>query len=565
MALELTTRIAFASLCTLLLLVGCAPAPRLPLADRGGEGDSPATPKRLAVAIMGEPKAVGLAANLSAVPGEDELTELLLAGLSTVGKDGVPRPKLAERVPSVENGLWVVFPDGRMETTWRIRPNAHWQDGTPITADDFAFTARLNQDPALASSSGGYTAIDSVETPDPATVVVKWKRLFLRADTAFDSPVPRHLMERPYAEEPASFLGLPYWTEGFVGTGPFRVERWTHGSHVILRAYDQYVLGRPRIDEVEVKFIPDQNTLIANVLAGSIEMTMGRGISLEQALQVKEQWPAGRVLTGAGNPTVIFPQLGNPNPAIVGERRFRQAALQAIDRPNMVQTFFGGLSTVASAGIGMSEADRKDLENSFVEYPYDLRAAARLLDELGYAKGADGRLRDGKGDVLALPLNTDPSNDMQPKATFVVADSWRQLGIEVELQVLPAQQLREAAWKSEFRAFSVRRNPVRLDRLENYFHSKQIPTPENGYRGANYSAYRNPEVDGLIDRFSSAVARTERLQLAGQLLHRLTDQVVIIGLFYDVEVTLAAERIKNLTGRSADSGEAWNAELWDLV
>lgn len=563
MAPRLTTRFLFLALCGLLTVTACAPAARAPSAGSTSDGPA-AAPKRVSIAIMGEPKAVGLAANLSAVPGEDELTELVLAGLATVGTDGTPRPKLAESVPSVENGGWVVHPDGRMETTWRIRANTVWHDGTPVTADDLVFTARLNQDPTLASGTSGYASIDTVETPDANTVVVKWKRLFLRADTLFDAPVPRHLVERAYNEDPATFGALPYWTEGFVGTGPFRVQQWAHGSHVILRAFDQFPLGKPRIDELEVRFIPDQNTLIANVLAGSVIMTMGRGISLEQALQIRDQWPGGRVFTGAGNPTVIFPQLGNPDPPVVGDRRFRQAAVQAIDRPNLVQTFFGGLTTVADSGIGMSEADRKELEASFVTYAYDPRASARLLEEIGYVKGADGRLRDSRGDALTLVLNTDPSNDMQPKATFVVADSWRQLGIEVEPQVLPAQQLREAAWKSEFKAFSVRRNPVRLDRLENYFHSRQIPTPDNGYRGGNYSAYRNAEVDGLIDRMSSAVARTDRLQIARPLLRHLTEQVAIIGLFYDVEVTLAAERIRNLTGRNADSGEAWNAELWDI-
>ena len=73
--------------------------------------------------------------NPANVSGGPEVTDLVNAGLTGPGDQGPLLPRLAEAVPTAENGLWVVQPDGRMETTWRIRSGAYWHDGTPLTAE----------------------------------------------------------------------------------------------------------------------------------------------------------------------------------------------------------------------------------------------------------------------------------------------------------------------------------------------------------------------------------------------------------------------------------------------
>jgi ABC-type transport system substrate-binding protein len=99
---------------------------------------------------MDEPVALSSQLNAPAVRGIDAVELLPHAGLATADRAGVLRPGLAEGVPSVEDGGWQVFPDGRMQTTWGIKPSARWQDGTPLSADDILFTARVGQDRTLA-------------------------------------------------------------------------------------------------------------------------------------------------------------------------------------------------------------------------------------------------------------------------------------------------------------------------------------------------------------------------------------------------------------------------------
>src|SRR3989442_1314888 len=101
--------------------------------------------------------------------------------------------------------------------------------------------------------------------PDAQTLTVTWKRPYIEADGLFSYraaglPVPKHLLEKAFNDDKATFLGLPYWSEEFVGAGAYRVHEWVRDSHTVLRAYDGYVLGRPKIYELEVRFITDTNT-----------------------------------------------------------------------------------------------------------------------------------------------------------------------------------------------------------------------------------------------------------------------------------------------------------------
>jgi ABC-type transport system substrate-binding protein len=109
-------------------------------------------PKCLSAAISGNIASFRAQLNRAAagtLRGSDEVEELVHAGLAIADEQKVLRPQLAVQVPTAENGRWVVFPDGRMQTTWTIRPNAVWHDGAPVVADDFTFTAQIAQDPEL--------------------------------------------------------------------------------------------------------------------------------------------------------------------------------------------------------------------------------------------------------------------------------------------------------------------------------------------------------------------------------------------------------------------------------
>jgi peptide/nickel transport system substrate-binding protein len=546
------------------------------LPDSAGSGSArPAGPKRITAVTMGEPPTLSTKINTAGsggvVPGADALEEMVSAGVAHLDDRGVLHPQLAEAVPTLENGLWRVFPDGRMETTWRLRPDARWHDATPLTADDLLFGARLAMDRDLpVFAHFGASAVDEVRARDARTVVVTWREPYIQADTMFTAvfppfalPVPAHLLERAYAEDKASFAQLPFWNEGFVGAGPYRLHDWVKGSHLQLVANEHYVLGKPLVDEVEVKFIPDHTTLVANVLAGTVELTLGRSVSLEQGLTAREQWRDGRMEIKFSNWLVVYPQFLNPNPAVVADLRFRRALLHAVDREQMAETLQAGMVPVAHSWVNPTAAEYPFVERAIVRYDFDPRHAAALLEELGYARGSDGGYRDRASERLSVELRSTADNEIHSRVLFPIVDYWQRLGVGVEPNLIPVQRQRDREYRANSPAFEMLQQGNDLGSLVTH-HSREIPLAENNYVGRSKHRYRNAEFDGLIDRYFATIPVPERMEVLAQLMHHITDQLIIMGIFYNVAPSLIGNRLVNVTPGGERATQAWNAHLWDV-
>jgi ABC-type transport system substrate-binding protein len=122
------------------LAAGCAP----PI-ERPSSGDSAPRPnaaRTLTFRVKVEPVHLGPLDAAASAFSSDVIEGLFPAGLTQRDQFRVPQPQLAEALPRLNTDTWKVFPDGQMETTYRLRPNLTWQDGQPFTAEDFGFTWR---------------------------------------------------------------------------------------------------------------------------------------------------------------------------------------------------------------------------------------------------------------------------------------------------------------------------------------------------------------------------------------------------------------------------------------
>ena len=554
--------------CGLVLLIlltasGCAPS-SAPANTQSSVANAPAV-KKITAAIQADPPVLARAITVANEPGLDVIQELTNPGLAIGDEQGRLRPILVEQVPSVENGLWKVLPDGRMETTWQLRRDVHWHDGTPFTAADLLFTHRVRQDPDVPlAPNAAYRSVESIEAPDAHTFLIRWKEPYIEADGAFnDENFPAHLLERAYIEDKSGFTQLPYWSGVLVGVGPYQMREWNRGSNLLLAAFDHYPAGRPKIDLIDVKFIPDQNTLVANILAGTVEVTFGKTLTLEQALQVKQQWRLGRVESMPASAIQIFPQLLTPSPAVIGDARFRRALLHGVDREALADNLMFGLSSVVHSYLAPSEPPEfQAMGDRVVRYPYDPRRAAEILDGVGLLRGQDGTLTDPGGRRLSVEIRTITS-EVNQQAMLVVADQWQRLGMGAETFVIPRQQAQDPAYRAEFPGLELVRNSADRDGLKRH-PSSQTPLAENGYRGTNRTRYVNADFDALLGRYFTTIPTRERAAIFGDIVHHMTDQVLVLGLFYDMDTTVIADRLMNVGPRQIGSTQARNAEQWDV-
>lgn len=347
-----------------------------------------------------------------------------------------------------------------------------------------------------------------------------------------------------------------------MGTGPFRLQNWVIGSHLVFAANDQYALGRPKIDEIEVRFSPDPNTLLVNVLGGAVELTLGKTISLEQAQEAQNLWPKGQVDVAPGNAVRIKPQFLYADPPVVLQLSFRRALYHAIDRQQIVDTLLGGLAPPAEDFL-LSPNDPpvySSIKGKIVRYPYDPRRAAQLIEELGCTRGPGGLLRNAAGQSIEVELRTNVV-DLNQKTTLTVVDQWRRV-VKAVPEIMPQARASDQQYRATFPGFELLRG-ADLDEVDDYHSSKQ-KTAENNWKGSN-SGYANPGYDALLERYLVTIPIQERVGLIGDLLHHLSDQAVLMMLFWDVEAILIGDRLENVTARHRGSSHAWNAHEWSVT
>ena len=553
-----------------LVVLGCAGPPG-PATDAASREAGPSTgPKRITAAMMGNPIGVDVrfigGGSGGGVPGQGQLGELVGSGLTIPDAGGETRgsgsirPRLSEAVPSVENGLWRVFPDGRMETTWKIRPGALWHDGQPVTSADVLFTTALEQDRELPIvRKPVYGLIERIEAPDRATVTVRWKQPYIEADTLFNiSLVPKHLLEPAYLESKEAFANNQMaWSQEYIGAGPYRIKAWARDSHVELQAFDGFVLGRPKIDEIVVKFLADERAFMANILANAVDVTVGKSVTHEQTVEVGRQWKDGHFVLRPSNTIKLWPQFIDPALPLILNVQFRKALMHAIDRQQMVDALLSGESQVAHSEMLAGEEYLPEAEALIVKYDYDPRKAIQLIEGLGYQRGADGMFADGRGERLT-PQVQATDEDQNVKPMLAVVDYWRQAGVAAESYVIPIQRQDDREFRATFPGFNLQGSTSGWRRVIETT-GDQARLPSNNYTGRNYARYQNAELDALISRFISTIPIKERVEALQRTMQHWTDQLVGMSLYYAMTSSFISNRMVN-----AGFSPSWNAHEWDV-
>ena len=244
-------------LAALPLIVACAPTRSTP-GVTGGEQAQPRAPKVLRVAVLQEPTAFMATGGSQFKGGAGNVPPMAHETLVTENESGVWEPRLAVEAISIEKGTWRVNADGSMDTTWKLKPNVKWHDGTAFTSADVAFGFEVNRTPEFQSQTNATAArlMTSVETPDPYTVGIHWASGLTSANEgrALD-PLPKHLLGDAFAQrvDTTSFSELPYFSTDFVGVGAYKLSRWEPGSFMELTAFDGYYRGRPPLDTIVVR------------------------------------------------------------------------------------------------------------------------------------------------------------------------------------------------------------------------------------------------------------------------------------------------------------------------
>jgi peptide/nickel transport system substrate-binding protein len=430
---------------------------------------------------------------------------------------------------------WEMRPDSVL--VLRLRRDARWHDGTPVTAEDVVFTIERQQDERVASPrQADVAAVTSVTAPDSFTVEARLSRTGPYTINALLEvvPVPRHLLGEV---DPGGIRTAPFGRNP-VGNGFFRFLRWEAGQNLILEANAEMPEGRPALDRVVMRFIPDISAAMTELLAGQGDLLK---IPPEQSPTVEA---AGNV-ERHGAPRVRPAWIAwNTRVPPLDDVRVRRALLMGVDRQALARGLFGDIGEPALSPIPEALWEHTP---GVRPIPYDPDGARRLLDEAGWVGQG---IRQQGGRPLRLEVDYIATDQVRQDVLVAMQSMLRQIGVE-----LVPRAFESTAWVDRLRAREFVGSfwgwgwgpGVVGPNAEMVFHSRSIPP-----NGPNFAGYSNPRVDQLIDAALETRDTTQLRRIWAEFEQHVIDDAVYAPLYLDPELFGVHGRFRNVRFRGIE-------------
>ncbi len=486
--------------------------------DRSDPGNT------LVYRFMSDPPSLDPAHSTDTTSGT--ITALLFDGLVDL------EPETLEVLPAVAKS-WDISGD-RLTYAFHLRKGVKFHNGREVKADDFRYTFERTMNPETASErtwvlefikgadefhSGKAKKIEGVEVVDDYTLRLTLKHpypLFLELITMdAANVVPREVTEK--------------WGDDFVdhlvGCGPYKFVRWKRYAVVELEAFDNYYLGRPKIDRLEFKVIPYTDIGLLKYEEGELD--------------ILDQLPTGRVREVQSKypeEYKVWPILGtyylainNDKPPFKGNLKVRQALNYAVNKKGICEAIFEGVPVPAQ---GILPPGIPGYNPNLKGYPYNPQLAKKLLAEAGYP-GGEGL------DVIDLWYNIDKGHE---RVCTQVQNDLKEIGIKVKLVNHDWGAHLEACKKGEptlMRSGWIADMPDPENYLYVLLHSEKIGTD-------NYGRYSNPDFDKLVEKARFTADPQERIALYQKAEKMAVDDAVWLFLYYYRDVMMCKPYVKGV-------------------
>lgn len=430
------------------------------------------------------------------------ISELLFNGLVGINERQDVVPELAQSWDATKDGRVYTF-KLRKDVTWHVKAG---EAAVPFTANDVVFTYNIMMHPkTITPLKVRFEFIEKAEKLDDYTVRFTLKRPVLNALAKFSFKIiPRHgLKNSLYLTREDPFVQHP------IGTGPYILNHINADREIVLVANEKYFKGRPNIDQFVTKPFADQNILTQALTFNAIDM-----IVLVNPRSIAEIQGDKRFILQPYNAlsySFFGYNLRNP---LLADKRVRQAFGYALNRQEMLSSFFNNQGTIISGPFAPgSWAYNLDVQ----PLPYDPKKAVALLKEAGFSQGADGMMqKGGKKLELTLMVPIEKESEAVKRVVLAFQNYLKNVGVNVKVEFKEWQAWKEDVF-AEHRFDIVFASWVFDDSadISSLFHSAEIGPWKN-----NFGAYFSPEVDSLIVE-SKLTLDHEKRRTINRKLHSL--------------------------------------------
>ena len=504
-----------------LLAAGCG-------GDSGG-GDAPvgdAVPGGTAVfGILTDFSGFNPVTNTSATT-VDVMQNMLFTPLIQYDEELNPQPYLAESWDLTDNSV-----------TFRLRNDITWHDGQPVTAEDVKFTFDLAKNPETASLLGSayVNMVESATVVDPQTIRFDFTAPHAQAlDGFWWAPLPRHLLQDV---APAELSQAPF-NQSPVGNGPYRFVQWDRNRQLVLEAnpdFPEDLGGRPNLDRVVFRVIPEATTMITELMNGSLDL-VGYTLLPDQAMQLQNQ--SGVDLRSF--PSREFTYLGwnNERPQF-RDAETRRALAMALNRPELINALLHGFGAPAHGMIPPWSPMYTEIE----PLPYDANAARQLLTQAGWQDSNGDGVLDREGAPLSFTLLVNSANRTHQDIATVVQQQLQEIGAAVEIRTVEFQTLLQQHKGRDYDAvisnwtldtFKVDPTPL--------FSCAEAQTPQS----ANRAGFCDPQLDAFLTRGLQTADADEAKSIWGEYSRGLQQAQPITFLYWSEDLGAVGPRIQNV-------------------
>jgi peptide/nickel transport system substrate-binding protein len=450
-------------------------------------------------------------------------------------EDLSPAPGLAEDCePNSDYTVW----------TCTLREGVRWSDGTPLTAEDVAFTYRFVIDNNISAYRSYFPYNPTFETPDDRTLIWRSERpTFAPEMPPFVYITPKHIWEPYDGKDRKEIRSAPNTPS--VASGPFTLTRWERGQGWTMERNPYFWGPTPVVDRLEFRVFDNQEALVQALKNGEIDYADGLQPSVFRTLEgvdgiathpIVSDWWLNLAFNFGGQS-----KDADPHPALA-DHRVREAIAMAIDKQEIVDKVYLGYATPGDTIIRPASAYWHLDIPAEEEYPYDPEAARALLDEAGYVDtDGDGVREDPRsGRPLSLLMPASDETTGAVDAGRLIVGYLKEIGIEVRLQPASDAKMNDYWTTGDFDMY--------------IWYWSGDPDPDyqlwvftSGQCGSwSDGCWSDPTYDRLYEQQRSTFDRKERREIVFEAQRYVYQQLPGIVLAYPN--SLAAYRSDRFTG-----------------
>lgn len=466
----------------------------------------------------------------------------------------VTLPAVTTTVPAVTTTTIDPTPcDSVFCVTYRIRPEANWSDGMPVTSADFVYTLELLTDPLADSTPVGYDRIVEVVVVDDKTLTVGFDDVYGPWRTLFDVVLPAHV------GDPSDFS---------VTAGPFQLEERVEGDRIVLRRNTNYWASVDPasgedvgdVEELEFAIVESVRDRLAGLEDGELDVI--NPTPLDWVVEEAQDTPgAVAVVTpGAFWEHIDF----NHDDPLLSQTWVRRVIAMAVDREAILAATVEPIDanvTLLDNTIWMTKAG--DYQANY-SVEYDPVRAEEILNERFCDKSDDG-IYDCQGRRMSFVWTTTLGDDARETVAGIVQESLAEIGIELIIDLRTPSELFSTevffggpnVWQMIHFSWKAAADPHLGNSI--FYCSGDGPA---GFGALNVNRYCNDDVETLIRSTDTVVGADERASIYNEADQLYLDDIAVIPLYQKPALLAWNAGLKGLQPNMSDATDVWNLASW---